>query len=245
MRPLLAALSLRFAAVAVAMSGPALASHPQRSQLDDGQPIHADWTATQSFDAVTLSGSDDVFVARGENWRIRATGRPELLAELRFVVEDGDLVIGRRTTDRAIPGTARIEVTAPAVEGATLAGSGSLAIDEMRGTKIGTTLAGSGMIEVGRVEARELAATVAGSGDLRLAGRAGESRISIAGSGNLDATELRVGNARVSVAGSGDAAFHADGSVSASIIGSGEVAVTGTTDCSQSRMGSGRLRCSR
>ncbi|WP_370033890.1 head GIN domain-containing protein [Qipengyuania mesophila] len=242
---ILAAASLGLATIVALPAGSALAHEKWRSKLDDGQPISQDWARTGRFDSVILAGADNVTVTRGDRWQIRAIGSAEVLAELRFLVEDGKITVGRRHRHDRIEGTARIEIVAPAVEDVVLAGSGNLSVDAMNGSEIGATVAGSGTIEVNRVQASELKATIAGSGDLHIAGHADEGKITIAGSGDIDGRDLRVGRASVSIAGSGDARFRADGRVSASIIGSGGAVVTGTTDCSQTRMGSGRLTCSR
>ncbi|MEX0343197.1 MAG: head GIN domain-containing protein [Erythrobacter sp.] len=242
---LLAACSLGLAALAAV---PATQAHPGkewRSTLDDGERISTSWSSTGRFESVTLASSDDVSVTRGERWSIRASGSPAVLAELRFRVKGDQLIIGRRWQREKVEGTARIEVTAPAVDGVTLAGSGNLSIDTLDAREVNATVAGSGTLEVGRIAARNLKATVAGSGDLRLAGQAGDGHIAIAGSGEVDGHRLRLATANVTIAGSGDARFNADDSVSASIVGSGDAVVTGTTDCTQTRMGSGRLTCSR
>ncbi|MBO6767200.1 MAG: DUF2807 domain-containing protein [Erythrobacter sp.] len=242
---ILAACSLGLAA-ATAM--PAIHAHPQkewRSSLDDGERISASWAATGRFEQVTLASRDNVAITRGDRWRVRASGSPDVLAELRFKIKDQQLIIGRRWREDPVDGIATIQVTAPSVDGVTLAGSGNLSIDRMDASEVGATLAGSGTIDVGRIATRQLAATVAGTGNLRLAGRAEDGAITIAGSGDIDGQQLRMGRATVSIAGSGDARFNADDSVSASIVGSGDAVVSGTTDCTQTRMGSGRLTCSR
>lgn len=226
------------------IASPAIAGRTHHSKLDDGQAIDRAWSATDKFDGVTLAGSDEVHVTKGDRWQIRASGDPKVLAELRFMVEKDTLTIGRRWSKKPVPGKAVIEITAPSIDSATLAGSGRLSLDSMSSSKVAATIAGSGTIDVRQVESRELSATIAGSGTLVLAGRAEKADISIAGSGDLDGRTLTLQRANVSVAGSGDAQFRADDSVSASILGSGDVTVTGTTECTQSRMGSGRLRCS-
>lgn len=242
---ILAAASLGLAAIATLPSTAAIAHDSWKSKLDDGEPISQSWSATGRFDSVTLAGADTATVTRGDRWQIRATGSPEVLAELRFLVEDGELIVGRRYRRDQVDGVARIQITAPAIDDVTLAGSGSLSVDAMSGSEIGATVAGSGLIEVNRVQASELKATIAGSGDLRIAGQADDGKITIAGSGDIDGRSLRVQRASVTIAGSGDARFRADDSVSASIVGSGDAVVTGTTQCTQTRMGSGRLTCSR
>ncbi|MBX7482261.1 head GIN domain-containing protein [Qipengyuania qiaonensis] len=242
---ILAAASLGLAVVTAIPPTPVLAEKAWRSKLDDGQPIGENWSATGDFEQVTLAGSDSVTVTRGDRWQIRASGSAAVLADLRYLVEDGELIIGRRWRREPVRGNARIEVVAPSIDGGTLAGSGNLSVDAMSGSEIDATVAGSGMFDVARVETPRLSATIAGSGSLRVAGRADDTRISIAGSGDLDGTRLRAGRATVTIAGSGDARFNAEDSVSASIVGSGDAIVSGTTNCTQSRMGSGRLTCSR
>ena len=194
-------------ALPLAIVPPAAIAHPDRSHrsmLDEGQPIARDWLATDRFNAVTLTGSDEMAVRPGERWQIRASGDPEILADLRFVIKNGALTVGRRWRRSPLPGSARIEVTAPNVD----------------------------------------AVTLAGSGDLVASGNARNARISIAGSGAIEARGLRLGNARLTIAGSGDARLSANGRVSANIAGSGSAEVVGTTDCQQTRTGSGRLTCS-
>jgi hypothetical protein len=242
---IIAACTLGLAAVTALPASPAMADKSWRSSLDDAEPIPTSWTATGRFAQLTLAGSDEVIVSRGDRWQIRASGSPAVIADLRFEVEDGDLLIGRRWRRTPAAGMARIEVIAPDVEAVTLAGSGMLRVDAMNGEEVDVTVAGSGTLDIGRVNATRLSATIAGSGDLEVAGRADRGRITIAGSGGIDGRQLQVGGASVSIAGSGDARFRAKGRVSASIVGSGHALVTGTTDCTQSRMGSGHLTCTR
>ena len=194
-------------ALPLAIVPPAAIAHPDRSHrsmLDKGKPIARDWQATDRFNAVTLTGSDELAVRHGERWQIRASGDPEILADLRFVIENGALTVRRRWRRSPLPGSARIEVTAPRVN----------------------------------------AVTLAGSGDLVASGNARNARISIAGSGAIEARGLRLNNASLTIAGSGDARLSANGRVSANIAGNGSAEVMGTTDCQQTRTGSGRLACS-
>jgi len=242
---IIAACALGFAAITALPASTALAEKSGRSNLDDGEPIPSSWAATGRFSQITLAGRDEVVVTRGNRWQIRASGSPTVLAELRFEVQDGDLLIGRRWRRTPVEGRARIEVITPEVDAVTLAGSGTLRVDAMNSDEVDVTVAGSGTIDIARVDATRISATIAGSGDLEVAGQADSGRITISGSGGIDGRELRLGRASVSIAGSGDARLRADGRVSASIVGSGNALVTGTTDCTQTRMGSGRLICTR
>jgi hypothetical protein len=245
MRRILIAASLAAATLGVATSALAWPERGWHSALDEkGQPVPSSWSATSRFSGATLASSDSLRVREGSQWQIRASGDPAVLAELRYMIDGGSLIVGRRWRERAVEGSATIEVTAPSVKALTLAGSGTLEADRLRGDTVAATVAGSGNLALGDLQAREFSGTMAGSGKLQVAGRSEQAHITIAGSGDIDARALSVDTAGVSIAGSGDAALRATRTVKANIVGSGDVTVTGGAKCTQTRMGSGRLRCS-
>lgn len=235
---------LAVSALGAAAAVPAAADRSFSSRLDtDGKSLGPAWSDTTRFHALTAAGMDDVRVSTGDRWRIRATGDARALAQLRFLVEDGALIVGRVSGRSERYGKARVEVTAPSLRALTAAGSGAVDVDRLGGTRASATVAGSGRATIGRVEAERLTATVAGSGGLGLAGRSVRAELTIAGSGDLAGDGFTAGSANVTMAGSGDARLRSPGQVRATIVGSGSVTVTGTTACRQTRMGSGRLLC--
>ncbi|WP_375290592.1 head GIN domain-containing protein [Qipengyuania sp.] len=234
------------AAIAGLAAMPANADRRDHNRLDsDGKPVGTRWSPTGRFDALVAAGQDDVCVTRGDRWQIRASGDADALSQLRFLVEDGALVVGRVSGKPRVRTKAQIEITVPSLRSITGAGSGTLDVASMEAENATITLAGSGRAMVREMDAENLAATVAGSGTLDMAGRSDSANVTIAGSGALRAQGLTVGTAKVTVAGSGDGQFRSSGPVRAMIAGSGTVSVSGTTDCNQTRMGSGRLICTR
>ena len=182
---IIAACTLGLAAVTALPASPAMADKSWRSSLDDAEPIPTSWTATGRFSQVTLAGSDEVIVTRGDRWQIRASGSPDVIADLRFEVENGNLLIGRRWRRTPVAGVARIEVIAPDVEGVTLAGSGMLRVDAMKGDEVDVTVAGSGDARF-RANGR-VSASIGGSGHALVTGTTDctQSRM---GSGHLTCT---------------------------------------------------------
>ncbi len=243
MARLLFAGSLAAIALATSAAMPAGADNFRSRLDDDGKRFGTVWTDTGRFEALTAAGMDDVSVTTGDSWRIRATGDTRALAQLRFMVEDGALIVGRIANQRDRYGKAKIEVTAPALRGVTAAGSGMVEVEQITGDRASATVAGSGRTTVRRVDAQRLSATIAGSGGLGLSGRSTRADVTIAGSGQLAGENFTTQSANITVAGSGGGRFRSPGEVSASIVGSGTVTVTGTTACRQTRMGSGRLVC--
>lgn len=245
MSRLLLAGSLVVAGLGIAAM-PAVADHNYRNSLDDrGKPVGAGWNETGRYETLTATGADDVRLVTGDSWRIRASGDARAVAQLRFLVEKGALIVGRVSHPRERYGKAQIEITAPALRGVTAAGSGAVDVARISGPRASAVVAGSGRTTVRSVDAERLNATVAGSGGLAIAGRSERADITIAGSGGLAGDSFTTGTAAVTVAGSGGARFRSPGRITATLVGSGTVNVTGTTDCKQSRMGSGRLVCSR
>ncbi len=231
MSRLLLAASLAAATLGTVVALPLAADNFHSRFDDEGKPLGSAWSETGRFDALTAAGMDDVTMVSGDLWRIRATGDARAIAQLRFLVDDGALIVGRISGPRERYGKTRIEVTSPALRAVTAAGS--------------ATVAGSGRTTVRRVEAQRLNATVAGSGGLDLTGRSTRADLTIAGSGSVAGDGFTTGTANVTVAGSGGARFRSPGDIRATIVGSGTVTVKGTTDCRQTRMGSGRLVCTR
>jgi hypothetical protein len=99
-----------------------------------------------------------------------------------------------------------IEVTAPAVRGFTLNGSGDL--------------------RVRAYDQPSVTLEINGSGEIEAEGKAAKVDLRVSGSGDADLTELDTGDAKVSVAGSGSARIAPHGAAEVEVAGSGEVSVT-------------------
>jgi hypothetical protein len=231
-------------AAVLAIGATASARSDNRNALDNGTPIDTSWSATPQFAALMAVGPDNVRFTTGERWQVRAEGDPRTIARIRFIIRDGQLMIGRKSGEPRELRPVTIYVIAPSLQRATIGGSGSLAIDRLTGKKVSATVAGSGGMTIDHVSADALDASIAGSGDLALSGHSANGKLSIAGSGELKAAGLTVDSANTSIAGSGSMAFRSDGKVSATIVGSGSVQVRGRAHCNRvSRIGSGTLAC--
>jgi hypothetical protein len=240
--------TLPAAAAIVLALGAAASAYPKdahHNPLDDGIPIASAWTATGDFVSLGALGPDAVRFTTGDNWRVRAEGDPRTLERLRFVIEDGRLLVGRRSGEDARLPAAMIYVTAPGIRSATLAGSGQVDVDRLTGEAVSATVAGSGDLSVGAVSSHTLKGSVAGSGDLSVRGHSEDASLVIAGSGRFDGSAFSAERASAMIAGSGGIAFRSDGTVKATITGNGSVTVSGRASCSQTRIGSGSLRCAR
>ena len=202
------------------------------------------------FDHVALKGSDDVTVKIGPQFVVSASGPQAVLDQLDIHVDGNTLKVGRKDRTGWHFGWSRgsyrgaiVSVTMPAISGAALAGSGDMTINEAEAASFTAGLAGSGDLRILGAKLAALSVDLAGSGDVKLAGEAQQTKIALAGSGNVAAASLTSVDADISVAGSGNVNLRTTGQAKISLIGSGDVTIAGTNRCAISKTGSGDVRC--
>jgi hypothetical protein len=222
-----------------------------QTHAEEGGPTISRNYQVGNFQEIEVAGPYDVEVRTGSSPSVSVRGSQKLLE--RTVVEvRGDKLVIRPERDKGwfhmswtSHGKARFAVTVPQLRAATIAGSGDIKVDKVRGDRFEGTVAGSGGLDVGQLDVQSLKLAIAGSGGARAAsGRAENVGLDIAGSGDIDTRGIQARDADVSIAGSGNVVAHAAATAKVSIMGSGDVEVTGGAKCSVSRAGSGDVRCS-
>ncbi len=229
--------------IAAACGVAALAQGDASGSTQRGYPVG-------TFDSISAAGPHNVIVTVGGAPSVRAVGPADLLNRMEVVVEDGDLAIRPRREYRnnfrwGNQPRSTFYVTAPALKGAAVAGSGDMKVDRVQGDRFSGSVAGSGNLNVASLRVSRASFSIAGSGDVSAQGSAGDLDLSVAGSGDLRLREVAARRGSVSIAGSGNVDLNASESVKVSIIGSGDVSVAGTARCTVSKMGSGRVSCAR
>jgi hypothetical protein len=198
------------------------------------------------FQEIATVGPQDVVVTRGDPYSIRSEGSPEALALLEVAVEDGELVI--RPKRRFGGNWGRLEgatfyVTVPRLERIAMAGSGDISIDRVESDSFLGDIAGSGQLAIADMKVDRADFSIGGQGNVSAAGIARETRVSIGGSGEVEAAGLRSEIARVSIGGVGDVELTVNDEADISIAGRGDVEITGPARCSVSKFGVGDVRC--
>lgn len=204
-----------------------------------------------NFQEIEVAGPYDVTVRTGANPGVSARGAQKLVDGAVVEVRGDKLVIhppehhGLFNWSWGSHGRAIFTVTVPQLRAATLAGSGDLSIDNVRGDSFEGKLAGAGDLGIGSANVQTLKLSLAGSGDAKVgSGQAQSTEYAIVGAGDVDATGLTTQQLKVSIAGSGDIKAHATGAADVNIMGSGDVTVTGGAKCNVSKAGSGDVHCS-
>lgn len=242
MRPLLAAALIAAAAIAAGCA---------RDRVEEAGPQTSRSFPVGNFAKLEVAGSYDVRVRTGGKPGVSVTGPANVIDQMVVEVKGDELKIHPKRDGafsrgirfgRHAPVT--VEVSAPSLSAATIAGSGDISIDRVTGAVFDGAIAGSGSLALSAIEVETLKLSIAGSGGVSGTGKAVTGDYSIAGSGDLDVSKVAHRDLDVSIAGSGDVRAQASGNADISIMGSGNVTVTGGAKCKISKMGSGTANCS-
>ncbi len=241
--------TLPFVALAAIVTLAGACNFSSNAEARDAGPAIDRSYQVGAFDRVTVAGPYEVTVTTGRQPGVVAHGGEAILTETEIVVENGALMIGpknkkNRGWNWGRNSKVRVDVSAAALRGATIAGSGTVQIDRVSGGDFEGEVAGSGDLGIGQMDAGKVAMAIAGSGNVRAAGKARALDVNIAGSGDVDLSALEAGAADISIAGSGNVKARATGAAAVSIMGSGDVEITGGAKCAVSKQGSGNVRCS-
>lgn len=241
---------VRFAAAAALIVGIAACHSRSEGEVRDAGEVATRDYPVGAFQRIAVSGPYQVEVHAGGAPSVKATGGEKLLDQTEVVVEDGTLKIKTRRKNFSWTWTSdKQRVTfvvngAGALDGAAIAGSGAIRIDQAQSRQFKGEVAGSGDLAVDGIDSESVALAIAGSGKIRAAGKANRVEYNIAGSGDMDSSKLQAVDAEVAIAGSGNITGQASGTADVSIMGSGDVSLTGGAKCSINKQGSGNVSCS-
>lgn len=181
--------------------------------------------ALDNFQSLGLSITADVRLEKGNRQKVVIEAQQNIIDAIERKVkgDSWNITFGDDTRAKDFS-KITIYITMPTVRALSLAGSGSIAT--------ATPFDGLDAISF----------SVAGSGNIVFAGSAKSAKISIAGSGDVRAEDLKVTDCKVSIAGSGDCLIDVSGTLKASIAGSGDVRYKGSPRVEISSVGSGAAR---
>src|SRR4029453_14582713 len=181
---------MRTSIAAALIAASAATSACGQSRSEEGGPTVSRNYQIGNFQEIEVAGPYDVQIRTGGNPAVAASGSEKLLE--RTVVEvKGDKLLIRPEKKGwfggwSTHGKANFTVTVPQLRGATIAGSGNIKVDTVRGDRFEGVVAGSGGLDVGQLEVQTLKFSIAGSGDAKAtSGRAQSVGLDIAGSGGI------------------------------------------------------------
>ncbi len=204
--------------------------------------------ALGSFDRVRVEGPFKVTVTTGSPGA-KARADRGTLDRLSITANGGTLVVrmggaGWAEQPRLAKATVpEITLSTPRLAAIAISAGAEVAASTMKGPRVDLTVTGPGTLKVARVEAEQLVGTLIGGGAMTLAGKAGNARLSLNGTGTIAAPELIADNATVRLEGPGEIATHARFAAQVTSTGLGRVTVAGSPKCTVRAPAGGPVTC--
>ena len=206
-------------------------------------PLAQQFRAVSGFSEVILAIEGDLFIEQGPDIEFRVEAQQNLLNHINTFVRGGILYIESEPNLNLRPTEPiRFVLTAPVLDGVSIAGSGDVIIEDWQATDIALSIAGSGDMIINNLTTEVIDVSIAASGDVELSGESIIQNVSIVGSGDYNARTFLTNVSDVSIAGSGDAFISVAEELNASIVGSGSVYYSGEPSITSSVLGSGQVR---
>lgn len=200
------------------------------------------------FDRIQVDGPYVVRVETGKGPSARATGPGAALDQLRVEVRGRTLIVTRQRSQwgerfKHEPGSVSVRVTVPQLIRADLSGSGTLAIDRLRGPRLSLVVAGDGNLSAGAIDTDRLDLTLAGNGSITAGGKALVGSVTARGNGLIDASGLEIADLTLNASGAGSSRVAARRAAKVVATGSANVTILGTPACTVNALGSGEVSC--
>ena len=213
--------------------------------MADG-PVLTQTRDHSSFTSISTSISAIVTYTQSADYRVEINAQQAVLDNIRSEVANGELRfyyphgvnIGRHET-------IRINISAPAVSGFSMNGSGELRCEKLQLTdkSVRIKISGSGSVNFSEMTAASLEADISGSGKMTVAdGSVQKETCTISGSGDIDFKDLDADDVTTRTSGSGTIYTAAAKTLDVRISGSGKVYYRGTPKITTSISGSGKLQ---
>lgn len=195
------------------------------------------------FTALASAVSGNVEIELGNTEGVTIEADDNILPLIETVIENDTLRIRPARRDVSFnTRNMKIVVHARALRRVSVAGSGSIAADNLRGENLQFDIGGSGSLDLRNLASESVTVALGGSGNFKASGNTERLQVSIGGSGEVHAGQLAARDAVVSIGGSGEATVWAKQSLSLSVSGSGDIGYYGDPKVSKSISGSGSIK---
>lgn len=196
-----------------------------------------------SFDKVRVDGPFRVTLATGVGPFARASGSPGALDRVAIEVRGNTLVVHNNLDSwGGYPGkdAGPVEITLGThdLTAAWLNGSGTIAIDRVKGLSFDLSIQGSGAGAIGQVDIDQLNVSVVGTASARLAGKAARMTAVVRGISTLDALALATKDATIGADGAATIGANVSNAVTVDATGPATVRLAGRPACTLHASGS-------
>jgi hypothetical protein len=203
--------------------------------------------SVSDFDRIRVTGPFRVNVIADRMTTVRGSGTTGALDRVRLDVQGRTLIVRMDRSNFAGSDTkdppAIVTIRAPALREASLAGSGALSLNGMKGLRSSLVVEGSGMLTATNVQADRLDVGVVGTGTVALTGKVRAASFTGRGAGSVKAESLSVDDLTVNWESAGEGSFAATRTAKITSISTGNVSVSGKAACTVSNGGNGQVVC--
>lgn len=208
--------------------------------IGTGEPVTREIPVAM-LNGITLEGSMDVTVVRGDTQRVEVTAQPELIDLVKTKVDNGMWKV-TTTSDYKSDREFTVRLTLPMLNTVIIEGSGNVMSGQVFNTgKTHLAVKGSGSIAIDTLHEGLLEAVIDGSGSISVNGTCRELELTSEGSGGLHALGLAANEAELNLRGSGSAEVTVISSLEAELSGSGGLRYRGKPEVSTKVTGSGSV----
>ena len=201
--------------------------------------------SVSGFDGVSSFGSFDVTLIPSSTTTVKVEADENLQEYIETYVDGGDLKIKTRNGYNLRPRRdIRITVSGPTFNTIETHGSGNIVgqglLNANSSSDVNLRVAGSGNIDV-ELNAGRVDGEIAGSGNIKVKGKSRVFDGDVMGSGNIRAAGLETEESKVEIAGSGNVEVYATSKLDVRVMGSGEVKHRGNAQVNTKITGSGSV----
>lgn len=177
-----------------------------------------------TFDGVSGSGSNRIFISQGEEFRVELRGSSNLISSFETKVRGNTLELGYRNASVS-DDDIEVYITMPEVEFLALSGSGEMSV------------------QGGFPAQNNFNLRISGSGDIQLHDvlKVRNADIELSGSGKAELEDLQAESADIHISGSGDVKLSVSEHLRSRISGSGQVFYRGDPELDSKVSGSGKV----
>jgi hypothetical protein len=204
---------------------------------------------------VLLKDYGHLFISQGEEESLRIEGEAEVLATVKTIIREGELVLDIdagwfdktwNAVTSAVEGRVlKYYLMVKNLDGIFVQGAASVKLQGLKTESLYLTLKGAGEIVIGGIEAGLIDVDLPGAGRISLSGKTDRLNVSMKGAGSYDSPQLECREAKVVLRGVGKATVWATGQLDATVEGIGAIDYYGNPVVRQNVSGLGKVNARR
>ncbi|MDD4644723.1 MAG: DUF2807 domain-containing protein [Bacteroidales bacterium] len=204
---------------------------------------------------VLLKDYGHLFISQGEEESLRIEGEPDVLATVKTMIREGELVLDIDTgwfdktwnaMASAVEGRVlKYHLMVKSLDGIYVQGAATVKMQGLKTESLYLTLKGAGEISLSGLEAGLTDVDLPGAGRVFLEGKTDRLHVSVKGAGSFDAPHLESREAKVALRGVGKASVWVTSQLDATVEGIGAIDYYGNPTVRQNVSGLGIVNARR